>query len=196
MSLHQTTITCNDHIYRYYYLCPYLPLTAGADPPSRSLVKFKRGIQPDLDAWINNSLEEFRYRLLSPDTLIIRALRHDETQAIETSPTSLDLLGHSLAASFQCRYLPSFLRKSRTTPGNKGLTRALRITALNDVYSIAPEHMPSPTASNTPTHPPFLLIDDILTTGATVRSVLQTLQVSFPLSPVQIFTLAKAAHAC
>src|ERR1700754_106808 len=92
MSLHETSITYNDSIYRHYYLCPYLPLSAGVDPLSRSLLKFKRGTQPDLDNWIHTTLREFHNIPLSPDTIIIRALRHDETQvhapSLSSSPPS------------------------------------------------------------------------------------------------------------
>jgi len=186
MSLQETSIPYNDSLYRYYYLCKYLPLTAGVDTLSRSLLKFKRGIQPDLDAWIGSTLEVFHNIPLSPETIIIRALRHDETQVHESPPASLDLLGQALAARFQCQYLPSLLRKSRTTLSNKGLTRHQRETELNDVYSIAQENLPLPAPPI-----PFLLIDDILTTGATIRTIIQTLHQAFPLSPLQIFTLAK-----
>ena len=199
MSLQETSFTYNDSLYRYYYLCKYLPLSAGVDTLSRSLLKFKRCIRPDLDAWIESTLEGFHNIPLSPDTIIVRALRHDETQVHESSPASapslspppsaLDLLGQALATSFQCQYLPSLLCKSRPTLSNKGLTRDQRETQLNDVYSIAHEILPA-NLSN----PPFLLIDDILTTGATIRTIIHTLHQSFPLSLLQIFTLARVDH--
>jgi ATP-dependent DNA helicase RecQ len=216
MGLQETSITYNDNLYRYFYLCHYLPRTAGVDSLSRSLVKFKRGIRPDLDAWIQCSLELLRNIPLSPGTIIIRALRHDETQVHETQvhetqqvqetpPASLDLLGHALAAAFHCQFLPSLLRKSRPTLSNKGLTRLQRETELKDVYSIAPEALASsspPSAPlpssllpfSAPSNPPFLLIDDILTTGTTIRTIIHTLHHSFPLSPLQIFTLAKVDY--
>jgi hypothetical protein len=206
MSLQEASIKYNDSLYRYYYLCHYLPLSAGVDTLSRSLLKFKRGIQPDLNAWIECTLEVFHNIPLSPGTIIIRALRHDETQVhgsppaalLPSSPSlySLDLLGQTLAANFQCRYLPSLLCKSRPTLSNKGLTRGQRETELNDVYSITPGStgIPPLPASGSP-HLPFLLIDDILTTGTTIRTIIHTLHQTFPLSPLQVFTLAKADNA-
>jgi predicted amidophosphoribosyltransferase len=180
MSLQETSITHNDSLYRYYYLCKYLPLSAGVDPLSRSLLKFKRGIQPDLDAWIESTLEVFHNIPLSPDTVIIRALRHDETQVHESPPASLDLLGQALAANFQCQYRPSLLRKSRTTLSNKGLTRNQRETQLNNVYSIAYENLPQAA-------PPIPF-------GTTIRTIIYTLHQAFPHSPLQIFTLARVEH--
>jgi predicted amidophosphoribosyltransferase len=184
MGLQKTSITYNNSLYTYYYLCHYLPLSAGADTLSRSLLKFKRSIRPDLHAWIDCTLEVFHNIPLSPGTIILRALRHDETRVHESPPSALDLLGQSLAASFQCQYLPSLLCKSRPTLSNKGLTRDQRETELNDVYSIAQKNLPP--------HPTFLLIDDILTTGTTIRTIIHTLHQAFPLSPLQVFTLAKA----
>ncbi len=204
MPLQETSITYNNYLYRYYYLYHYLPLTAGVDPLSRSLLKFKRGTQPDLDNWIQTTLREFHNIPLSPDTIIIRALRHDETQVHEPSlssapvpsspppssppPYSLDLLGQALATCFQCQYLPSLLVKSHPTTSNKGLTRDQRDLELINVYSINPEALPLSDAA------PFLLIDDILTTGATIRSIIHVLQQSLPDNPLQIFTLAKVDH--
>ncbi len=186
--MQETSLTYNNSLFRFYYLCHYLPLTAGSDTLSRSLLKFKRGIQPDLDAWIECSLEVFHKIPLSPDTTIIRALRHDETKVRETPLTSLDLLGRALAATFHCRYLPSLLCKSRPTLSNKGLSRGQRRAELKDVYSITPEVL-SPSLN-----PPFLLIDDILTTGTTIRMIIRTLRRFFPLNPLQIFTLAKVDY--
>jgi predicted amidophosphoribosyltransferase len=199
MGLQETFITYNNSLFRFFYLCHYLPLIVGPDTLSRSLLKFKRGIQPDLDAWIECSLEVFPDIPLSPGTTIVRALRHGETKVPESTPTSLDLLGQTLAANFHCRYLPSLLCKSRPTLSNKGLTREQRHAELKDVYSLSPEVLSSPlsttSSSPVPSNPAFLLIDDIFTTGTTVRMIIHTLRGFFPLCPLQIFTLAKADYA-
>jgi len=226
MRLQQTSIEYDDSFFPFYHLCHYLPLTAGIDTLSRSLLKFKRGKQPDLNTWIYSALQGLNDIPLSPDTTIIRALSHNETlvaQSLdpqaqspqlfssEPGPSPLDRLGQTLAAHFHCHYRPYILRKSRPTLSNKGLDRHQRETQLKNVYSIAPEALapqtlpaaspnaPAPLsiaafmpASGHP--PPFLLIDDIFTTGATIRAIIHTLRQNFPLSPLQIFTLAKADY--
>ena len=221
MGLQATHIIYGDEQIRHFYLGHYLPLTTAADPMSRSLLKFKRSRQPDLANWIRATLEGFSHHPLSPDTIILRALRHDETEILQTSqnqspqpgppqtskpeppqtsqpgpppslfplppikPTPLDLLGQNLSATFRCQYLPSLLQKSRTTLSNKGLTREQREIQLQNIYS---------TPHPLPNNQPILLIDDIFTTGATTRAIIQALRQSSPNTHIEVFTLAKATY--
>jgi ATP-dependent DNA helicase RecQ len=196
--MQQTFIRYLDSSFRHYYLCRYLPLSTGKDEFSHSLLKFKRRIQPDLDAWIERSLEVLKKISLSCETIILRALQHDELFARTEFPAALDILGQTLAGHFNCRYLPSLLLKSRTTLPCKQLTRGQRLAELRDVYSIAPlpptQSPPNQTViADTP--PPFLLIDDILTTGATMRTLIQVLRRQFSSCPIRIFTLTRADYA-
>jgi len=267
MRLQTTHIMYKDEQIRHSYLCSYLPLTTTTDPLSRSLLKFKRGRQPDLANWIRATLEGYSHYPLSPDTIILRALRHNETEIPQSTqtqqptepqfqqstepqtqqstepqtqqptepqfqqstepqtqqptesqfqqstepqtqqptepqspqkppspslfplpaikPTPLDLLGQNLSNTFNCQYLPSLLRKSKPTLSNKGLTRENRETQLQNIYSIP--HPP-------PDQHPILLIDDIFTTGATARAIIQAIRHSSANTPIEVFTLAKATY--
>jgi predicted amidophosphoribosyltransferase len=208
MGLLTSKIKCGNTSFTHFYLCPYLPLTAGMDTLSFSLLRFKQRIQPDLDAWIDCSRQLLGRLPFSSDTIILRALRHDEITARTDFPSALDLLGHSLAIDLRCRYLPGLLSKSRTTLPNKHLTRRQRRTQLLDVYhlSTSPVHLRAPEppaeapetsakAGLTPTTP-FLLIDDILTTGATMRALIRTLRHHYPACPIKTFTLTRADYHC
>jgi predicted amidophosphoribosyltransferase len=205
MGLQQTSIAYHNSSFRHYYLCHYLPLSAGKDNFSRSLLKFKRRIQPDLDAWIDCSLEVLKDVSLSPDTIVLRALHHDETTLPPTRtsfPTALDIFGDALAHRFGCPYLPSLLLKSRPTRPCKELSREQRLTELRDIYSVDPASLSSlpilPSSVETaPSLPPplsFLLIDDILTTGTTMRMIIRALRRQFPRCPIRIFTLARSDY--
>ena len=214
MGLLTSKIKCGNTFFTHFYLCPYLPLTAGMDTLSLSLLRFKQRIQPDLDAWIDCSRQLLGRLSFSPDAIIIRALRHDETTARPDFPSALDLLGHSLAIHLHCRYLPTLLTKSRTTLPNKHLTRHERQSQIQDVYhlTLTPTPTPSgpPTLTPAPTGPPhhplqppfitsatpFLLIDDILTTGATMRALIRTLRDHYPACPIKTFTLTRAGYRC
>jgi predicted amidophosphoribosyltransferase len=215
MELIRSKIKCGDTWFTHYYLCPYLPLAAGSDPLSLSLLKFKQRIQPDLNAWIDCSARLLGRLHFFSDTIIIRPLRHDETTARPDFPSALDLLGQTLAMQIGCRYLPTLLTKSRTTLPNKHLTRRERWSQLGDVYHLtttppadktthSPDLTPPPDptagASNSHTIPyapstPFLLIDDILTTGTTMRALISTIRRTYPDCPIKAFTLTRADYS-
>ncbi len=188
MGLQATSIIYKHSYYPHYFLCNYLPVSAGRDRLSRSLLDFKQGLVPDLDAWIDCMLEAGEFIPVTKDTIIIRALQHEETAATGDPPASLDLLGKALAARFDCRYQPLLLRKSRATLPCKELSRGQRVAGLRHIYSLLP--LPGPAASS----PPFLLIDDILTTGTTARMILEAIRQRYPESPFRVFTLAKADY--
>jgi predicted amidophosphoribosyltransferase len=195
MGLLTSKIKCGNAFFTHFYLCPYLPQTAGPDALSHSLLNFKQRIQPDLDAWIDCSVQSLSALPFSPDTIILRALRHDETTARMDFPSALDLLGNSLATRLRCRYLPTLLTKSRPTLSGKHLTRYERRAQLQNVYQFAAS-MPNATTPtpNTGAPSPFLLIDDILTTGATMRALISTLRHHQPDCPIKTFTLTRADY--
>jgi hypothetical protein len=236
MKLQMSIIFFQYKVYRHYYLCQYLPLTSGVDTVSRSLLKFKRGAQPDRDNWLNRAVAALGDILptLPADTIIIRALHHNETspaslnshlipidypdvrkspltpinQPAAIRPSSLDLLGQALSARSGFPYLPALLKTHHPTALNQGLTRNQRESELRDIYyfnsaaltkvSTPPDEPVSPpeistttTAVLTPTPSSILLLDDILTTGATILSILKTLHAACPGCTVTVFTLAK-----
>jgi ATP-dependent DNA helicase RecQ len=154
---------------------------------SISLLRFKQRSQPDLDAWIERAARLLKPLNFAPDTIILRALRHDEISVRPEFTTSLDLLSQSLADHLHCRYQPAHLLKSRITLPGKHLTRRQRDNQLKDLFLI-----PDPITSLPP--PPFLLIDDILTTGATMRALFYTLNNHYPASPISAFTLTRAVY--
>ena len=129
MKLQGSVIFFQHNCYRHYYLCHYLPLTSGSDTVSRSLLKFKRGIQPDLDNWLSRALTGLGGILptLPPDTIIIRALHHKET-----TPTAIN------------KYLPA----GHNTPPPSAHMEPLP-TANNTPLPAAPGE-PLPSAGNEP----------------------------------------------
>lgn len=187
MGLHQASISLHNGLYPHYYLCHYLPVTVGKDTLSRSLLKFKEGRQPDLDGWIDCSLEIFGPAPIPPDTLIVRALHHDETATTGDSPNSLDLLGQALAHHLQARYLPQLLEKSSTCRSVKGFSRIEREDELRGRYTVPPPYRETLAAA-----PSLLIIDDILTTGTTIKMIITALRKYTQIDNFQSFTLARA----
>ncbi|HWK03858.1 MAG TPA: hypothetical protein VNS58_09505 [Puia sp.] len=189
MPLQQSTIIYRDTSYPHYYLCNYLPVSVGTDPLSLSLLKFKRGRQPDLNAWIDCALELMAEATIPPNTILLRALHHDETIIRDNNSGALDKLGKTLAAHFQSHYCPRLLRKSSPTPEIKSLPKEQRIAELKNRYHIDPRYLPSQ-----PLSPSFLLLDDILTTGTTLKMIIGALLHLYPQANIVAFTLAKADY--
>lgn len=164
MGLQQTSIV-NNHKdeYPHFYLCNYLPGSVGRDSFSNSLLKFKRGEHPDLEAWTDCTLEQSARLPVGPHTIILRALHHHEFTTNPLRPASLDRLGNALSKRLNCRYHPDLLQKSRPVPEIKKLTRPQRETALFQAYRFS---MPSE-----PCHQ-YLILDDIVTTGSTLNAII------------------------
>jgi predicted amidophosphoribosyltransferase len=156
---------------------------------SHSLVRFKQRLQSDLDAWIACAAELLGHRSFSPDTIIVRALRHEETTVRIEFPSALDLLGESLSRNLRCSYRPDLLRKTRTTLPGKHLTRGQRRSQLQDVYQLD-----TLTGGTIPPQTPILMIDDILTTGATMRAIFRSIREALPTSSIEAFTLTRADY--
>ncbi|HXD77575.1 MAG TPA: hypothetical protein VN616_07190 [Puia sp.] len=183
--LSKASIRAGDETIPHFFLFPYLPIEAGQDPVSHSLVRFKQRLRPDLDDWIAAAVTALKALRFPSGTVILRPLHHDETTARPGFPGGLDLLGAALAAEFGYRYLPGILSKAHPTLPNKHLPRSRRRTELLDVYRLE-TLFPSTTF--------FLLIDDILTTGATIRAVVAAIRRMHPANPVTAFTLTRAAN--
>ncbi|MBN8851418.1 MAG: hypothetical protein BGO55_09050 [Sphingobacteriales bacterium 50-39] len=187
MPLHHTYLSYNQHLYSHYYLCHYLPASAGRDNLSHSLLRFKKGRQPDLEGWLDCSLELFAQAPIPPGATIIRALHHHEI-TVSPNPSSLDLLGQQFAHHLRHHYHPQILQKTHPNQPIKLFSKPRREEALQGLYRIDTTYpLPSP-----PGH--WLIIDDVLTSGATLRAILQALHQAYPSSttPIDIFTMARA----
>ena len=210
--MYETFLTFNHTSFRYNYLCHYLPIAAGMNTLSRSLMKFKRGAHPDLEAWIDSAREALAEKPPSGDSILLRSLGHRELTAHNTSspdpnngftahntsspdphseltpqnirPSSLDLLCRTLALDFGCQYFPTLLSKTRETLSNKNLSRPEREAHLLGVY----------TANIIDAPASYLIIDDILTTGATIQAIIAALRRKSSTCPIRVFTLARASN--
>jgi predicted amidophosphoribosyltransferase len=197
MGLQTSTIPYIDPPWPHYFLCNYLPVSAARDTLSRSLLRFKHGLQPDLDGWIDCAVELLAPLNFPAGTIIVRALHHNETVVQgQSMPAAMDKLGKALAATFHCIYQPELLSKARTTRPNKGLTRFERFTELKNVYTAAQAIHPIPAIAPRPPDPnqPFLIIDDILTSGTTARMIIRAIRHAWPDATFSVFSLARADH--
>lgn len=123
-----------------------------------------------------------------PGATLVRALHHNET-TIPDTPVALDLLGGQLATRFHHHYHPRLLQKARPNRPVKTFGKPRRKEELRGLYSIDSAY-----AATLPEGPPkhWLIIDDILTSGATIHAVIQAIHQSYPGTPLTVFTLTKA----
>jgi predicted amidophosphoribosyltransferase len=165
----------------HHYLCNYRPVSAGLDELSKSLLNFKCGYRPDTAAWIECSILELEKIKIEKGCVVLRALASQEQGA--TVSTALDRLASELANARSLFYIPSVLKKIRKTRQVKLLTSFERNKELDSVYVFA-----LPLSSSPPKE--ILILDDIVTTGATMLSIVFAIRKVLTSATIRIFTLA------
>jgi len=183
MGLQSVQHMFNSEILHHYFLCNYRPKARGSDELSESLLRFKNGWPIDVTAWVECSVTELKH-VVRPGAVIIRALSCDEL-AVRTATTGLDKLGQELAVEIQGSYLPELLCKHHVTQPLKTLKGSERLAELENVY-----YFKKPTGD----FPEIVILDDICTSGTTVRSIVEAIREMVSECKVTIYTLATTAH--
>jgi len=92
-----------------------------------------------------------------------------------------------LAKVLTAYYVPSFLKKKRKTRAAKLLSREQREQEFSDCYEAETLHVNEE-------HPSFLILDDIVTTGTTIKAVINAIRKVFSKASIYIFTLASTQY--
>lgn len=172
----------------HLFLCHYCPRDYGPDELSSSLLRFKAGLGPDSDAWTAYALEALRKRGFSPGVLVVRALHHQETFLTGREGSSLDVLAAGIARRFGGRYAPLLLGKRRVTRTCRELpTKAERIAELRGVYYWRGRTDLGRWGQK------VLILDDIVTTGATTSAILAVVHEALPEASLLVYSLARAS---
>lgn len=171
----------------HYYLCNYRPLHTGSDKLSHSLLRFKNALGFDLKAWIDCTVGELRQLDIPDDVIVIRALGSQETGIDRHANTALDQLGRAMADVLNLRWMPWLIGKSGPTRPLKSLAAKERRAELSHAYCLAGSYFDLNDKR-------LLLIDDILTTGITITSIIRLVKQSFPRARFKVFTLAKSDY--
>jgi len=166
---------------RAFHIANFVPVNWGVqDPVSRALVDFQYRREPQTTQWI-------RLALVGAEALgsvdgIVRALSSRELTASGTS--SLDRLGNELAQRIGTRYSPGRLTKTRpAAPVKNAGTREARDRILRGAYLFDGTGL-----ENTST---LLVIDDLVTTGATFGAIAAAIHGSLPGADVRFFALGR-----
>jgi hypothetical protein len=164
-----------------FHIANFVPVNWGVqDKISRSLVDFQFNREPQTTQWIRLALVAGGE--LGQADVIIRALSSKELFASGKSP--LDRLGSELAQRIGCPFAPERLVKVRPVAAvkNAGIREA-RDKILKDTYEFDPTGLPET--------PRLLVIDDIITTGATFAAISTAIHAKLPQSPLTYFALAR-----
>lgn len=145
---------------------------------------FKNGDKNAAERWINKALEVCD--ALPRIDFVVRALGHAELDA-SANNKSLDLFGERLAESIGAEYRPDCLYKTRSLAKSTTCSAKERAQQVRGVYSATS----GLTASQTKSGPTVLIVDDVLTSGATTGDIKRALSETYPRVGVFIFTLVK-----
>ena len=184
MALQHQYIDFDGESLNHYYLCNYLPLYKGSDDLSKSLIRFKAGSPVDVEAWTECSILEMNKISLNKGILILRALSSDEMSTDSTRRTPLDRFATRLANLVEGTYQPDLLHKTRKTKSVKFLSLVDRIEELENVYTFTGQS----------SFKEILILDDILTTGTTMKEIIKAIREVTPSSSITLFTLASTDH--
>jgi ATP-dependent DNA helicase RecQ len=175
-----------NHFYLGYY----------AEGAKAEIFSFKDNKQQSVDRWINKAVE--LSSSLPKIDCIVRALGHAETEASSTNlALPLDQLGSQLANSLGTIYRPDFVRKSRPLLKSFQCTKKEREQQVHGAYSYDSDMF----LRSEEDKPTFLVIDDVLTSGATTQDINRALFDAFqgnerkdPGVRVYVFTLLKTLY--
>lgn len=180
MSLKHHKVSLTTREIDHYFLCYYKRLSSGYDRLSKSLIHFKQGVDVDVRAWTSVATELVPPVIEGNNLIVIRSLSSNEVEIDRSLPTALDYLGSKLADACSGTYAPNLLRKKRVTRPMKLLSLSERAEEIKDVYYVSD----GKSVSN------LLLVDDIFTTGNTVKSIAEAMLDAYPGITISVFTLA------
>jgi predicted amidophosphoribosyltransferase len=168
-----------------WHLAYYFPDRKTTEPFSKSLIQFKYNQSNIVDKWTALATSEFLKSGTKID-YVVRSLGHTELIA-EGTGKPLDTLGQSLANGLGCKYQPDLIRKNRTTIPMHTLRKWERFYELDGVFYIVPD-------SAIKDGKGFLIIDDIITCGATTHSMRKVIKDKWPHAKVYFLVLGRTAY--
>lgn len=169
-----------------YHLAYYFPSSRGSqDQISRFILKFKDNEAFYVEKWSNIAAHALANANNLSVNIIIRALGSKETRAEGKSP--LDRLAERISMAFSgSNYCPLALTKTRITRSLKFMNREQRENEINNVYIFSEKNL-----KNFVNGANILVIDDIVTDGATIKEIYRAIKKTKVECNLYLFTLAK-----
>jgi HAD superfamily hydrolase (TIGR01509 family) len=133
------------------------------DETSKELLSFKDGNKKSIEFWKSIVRQEFENKSYD---YVVRVLSSNELTARGRKP--LDAIGETIASLTGAIYDKSVLSKSRITEELKYMNKQERIAEISDVYQVSSRLDFSSKR--------VLIIDDVTTTGTTIKAVAKALK--------------------
>lgn len=148
---------------------------------------FKYRQMPGMASWLAQLLirEIRQQRILLPDNIYVTGIPSHPTRQRERGYNQSQLLAKQVAKAFDLTFRPSLAKKTRTTATQRTLNAAMRRLNLQDAFTIT-----SPLSGSASTAPIIILVDDVVTTGATSAELAQSF-LNAGAKSVQLWALAK-----
>ena len=148
------------------YSCYYIPKKYREDiydEISSELLSFKDGNSGGIEFWKKIVIQEFENKSYD---YVVRVLSSKELKA--EGRKSLDDIGETIASITGSNYIKSVLRKNRSTEQLKFMNKQERENEILDVYEVYSDLNLS--------NKKVLIIDDVTTTGTTIKAVAKALK--------------------
>ncbi|RZK10516.1 MAG: ComF family protein [Flavobacterium sp.] len=172
-----------DSYFKLYHLCYYLSNSAFKNEDVQRIISFKERDVYTVRHFASLAIQYLLDQRMEQDLIIVRALHSNELKALANRNDPLDRIGKSLAATFNCFYKPELLRKTRVTKAVKLLNTQERKAELKQTYLVSKTKMDLNNRK-------ILIIDDVVTTGVTICSIIKAVLDEFPLAKINVFSLA------
>jgi predicted amidophosphoribosyltransferase len=165
-----------------YHLRYYLSKNPHRDADRELIRDFKQYEEPAVRSLIIEAIENCQYLDISDDLMIVRALKSSETTWGDMGTYAIDRLAESIASVFECGYEPSAVYKKRQTKPVKTLSFGERKAELAHAYGFDARIFEE--------YRKLLIIDDVVTTGATACAVIAPILKALPKAQITVFALA------
>lgn len=160
----------------------YLPKKSNWDNNAQLILDFKNNSSSATAYLLECALRELRGFQLKEEIIVVRALRSSEVQVGDREATALDMLGQGIATGIRGIYIPQLLIKNRPTKPLKGYNAQRREQEIADVYELRDLGLSLENRQ-------IILIDDVVTTGVTTRTIIRRILAKFPTAKINVFAL-------
>ena len=171
----------NNLINSAWFLVKYIPLYQDITALSKMILQFKDGKKDIIDYWIKTAQKALKNENFD---YILRPLSSNEVDKVEKQP--LDFLGKEISKNNQ--FISDFFKKKeKHTPLHLLKNKAEREQILKKIYQLNDYNLNLNGKR-------ILIIDDIISSGTTMKILTKILKEEYPKIKVCCFILAETSH--